>query len=108
MQRAESDRFNIIDVNLIFAARFVNADGAAHARFQSVFGAEFQSLRGAAEADALHLCFLVLQREIEMPGLGVAEIGNFAFHPHSGKRRRKQFADAARQFADGPDLALGN
>jgi hypothetical protein len=30
LQSAEADRLDVLDVNLVFAARFVNADGAAH------------------------------------------------------------------------------
>ncbi len=30
LQRAEADGLDVLDVNLVFAARFVNADGAAH------------------------------------------------------------------------------
>ena len=60
LQSAEANRFDIRDVNLIFAANIVDADGAAHRDVQAVFRPEFQSARLIAETDAADLCVRIL------------------------------------------------
>ena len=108
LQRAASDRFEMLDVDLIFAARFVHADGAAHGDVQAVLGAEFQAQQLLAEADAANLRFGVLQREVAVAGLRGVGVGDFAFHLDVGEFAREQVADARGEVADGPDAALGH
>ncbi len=55
LQRAEPDRLDIGDVNLIFAARVVDAERAAHRDVQSVFRFEFHPAHLIAKADAANL-----------------------------------------------------
>ena len=50
LQRAEADRLDVADVNLILAARFVDAERAAHGDVQAVLGAEFQSAQPDRES----------------------------------------------------------
>ena len=106
LQGADSGRFDVLDVNLIFAARLVHADRSAHDQLQSVLGPEFQPHRLRAETDALHLRLGVLQREIEMPGLRRAIVGDFALDPQVRELRGEHAADTRRQLRDAPDFPL--
>ena len=47
LQRAQADRLDVLDVNLIFAAGFVDADGTAYGDVQAVLGAELHSATGS-------------------------------------------------------------
>ena len=78
------------DVNLIFAAHFVDAERTANGDVQAVFGAELQSASLVAEADAANLRARVLQSEIQMSRLRRAVIGNFAFDPNVAERRVRE------------------
>ena len=107
LQRAQAHGLDVADVNLIFAARFVDAERAADGDVQAVLGAEFQQPRLIAETDAANLRSCVLQSEIEMAGLRRVVIRDFAFDPHIRKRALEQIADALGQLADFPDVPLG-
>ena len=96
LQRAEADRLDVGDVNLIFAARFVDAERAAHRDVQSVLGAELQAAHLIAKADAANLRARVLQREIKMPGLRRVVVRDFAFDPHVAECAFEQIARCAR------------
>ena len=63
LQRAQTDRLDILNVDLIFAAGFVHADGAAYGDKQAVFGAELHKAELVLEADAFDLGAVVFQRE---------------------------------------------
>ena len=79
LQRAASDGLEILDVNLIFAARFVNADRAAHGHLQAVFGTELDAALLLLEENAADLRAIVFQSEVEVAGLRFAAVGDFAF-----------------------------
>ena len=43
LQRAQAHRLDVADIDLIFAANFVDAERAAHGDVQAIFRAEFQA-----------------------------------------------------------------
>ena len=106
LQRAHSRRLDVLDVNLIFAARFVHADRPAHDQLQAVLGPEFQAHGLRAETHAANLRLGVLQREIEMSGLRRAVVRDFALDPKIRELRGKHAADSRGQFRDAPDFSL--
>ena len=108
LQRAEADRLDVFDIKLIFAAGFVDADGAAHGDVQAVLGTEFQAGKLGAETDAANLRAIILEREIEMAGLGGVRIGHFALDEDVGKLAGEEIADAHGEVAHRPDGAAGH
>src|SRR5215468_10460019 len=70
LQRAAAGRLHGLDVNLVFAARLVNADAAANRNFEAVFRTELHAAHLLFEPDAADLGFFVLECEVEVAGLG--------------------------------------
>ena len=95
----------MFDIKLIFAARFVDADRAAHGDVQAVLGPKFQACKLRAETHAANLRVIVLQREVEMAGLRGVRVGDFAFDENVREFTGKQIADAAGEVAHRPDRA---
>ena len=108
LQRAESDGLDAFYVDLIFAARFINAERAAHGDVQAVFKAELHGAQLGLEADHFYLRAVVLQGAVDVARLRFVAIGNFAFDPDVREVFGQQVADFAGQFADGEDAALGH
>jgi hypothetical protein len=83
------------DVELEIAAGLVERH--QHARFDvlAVLQSPADQLRAAAEHDAAHLRGAVLEREVDVPGRRVAEIGDFAGDPAQGKTRFEALAREA-------------
>ena len=106
LQGAETDGLDGLDIDLVFAARFVDAERAAHGDVQTIFGAEFDAALLLLEENATHLRTIVFQGEIDVAGLRGAAIGNFAFDPDVGEIAREQVTHFAGEFADGEDAAL--
>src|SRR5579859_1962351 len=94
LQRPQSHRLDVRNVNLIFTPRFVDADGAAHGDVQSILGTKLEAAHLIAKADATDLRLLVLQREVQMPRLSRAEIRDFAFDPQVREFVVEQIANA--------------
>ena len=95
----------MFDIKLIFAARFVDADGAAHGDVQAVFGAKFQARELRAKTDATDLCEIVLEREVKMAGLRRMRVGDLALDENVGELAGKQIADARGEISHRPDGA---
>ena len=108
LQRAEADRIDMGDVNLIFAARVVDAERTADGDVQTVFRFAFDSTHLIAEADAADLGARVFQGEVIMSRLRSAAVGDFAFHRNIRESAFEQFADAGGQLADFPGATLGH
>ena len=107
LQRAGAFGLDVFGGNLEFAAIFVDGDAAADNHLQAVGGAEAQQARGGAEHHDANLCVAIFQREVEMAGIGRAEVGDLAFHPRVGIFALDMRANGRDQFADFPDPALG-
>jgi len=103
-----SARFEILHVNLVLTALFVDADGAAHGDLQAVFGAELDAAPLLLEENAANLRAIVFQSEVDVAGLRFAAIGNFALDADVGKVFGEKVADAGGELADGPDGAGGH
>src|SRR2546428_6138391 len=69
LQRALPHQLDFLDVNLIFAALFVDADTAADGDLQAVLGAELDAALLLLEVNAANLRAVVLQSEIDVAGL---------------------------------------
>ena len=108
LQRAQTHRLDVFHVNLIFAARLVHADRAAHGDVQAILGPKFHPHELIAEAHASNLRASVLQREVEMARLRGVRIGHFAFDGNIGELPGQQIANARGEVADRPDPALGH
>src|SRR5260370_1218844 len=106
--RTARDRFEILHVNLIFAALLVDADGAADGDKKAVFGAELDAAPLLLEENAADLRAIVFQSEVDVTGLRFAAIGNFALNADVGEVFGEKIADAGGQLADGPDGAGGD
>ena len=105
LKRAEADGLDVLDVDLIFAAGFVDADRAAHGDVQAVLGAELDAALLLLEENAADLGAVVLEREVDVAGLGFAAVGNFAFDPDVGELFAEEVADAGGELADGEGAA---
>src|SRR6266403_2330519 len=108
LQGAKADRLDVLNVNLVFAARFIDADGAAHGDVQTVFGAELHGAELILEANALYLRALVFQSAIDVAGLGFVAIGDFASDPDIGKVAGEKVADLGGQLGDREGAAFGH
>ncbi len=108
LQSTESDRFDVLDIDLVFAARFVDADGAAHGDVQAVFGAELHGAELILEADAADLGALVFERAIDVAGLRFVAVGDFARDPDVGEVAGEEIADLGGQLGDGESAAVGH
>jgi hypothetical protein len=75
---------------------------------QTVFGAELDAALLLLEVNAADLRAVVLQGEIDVPGLGLAAVGDFALDANVGEILSKQVADFAGQLADRKGLAAGH
>src|SRR2546430_8633259 len=83
LQRAAPNGLEIVHVNLIFAAGFVDAYGAAHGHQQAVFGAELDAALLLLEIHAADLSAVVFQGEVDVAGLGLAAVGDFPLDARS-------------------------
>src|SRR5579883_234099 len=60
LQRAQPDGLDVFNIKLVFAARFIDADRAAHGDVQAIFGPEFQARELRAKTDTADLRVIVL------------------------------------------------
>src|SRR5882762_3395896 len=102
LERAETNGLQIFHVNLILAARFVDAEGTAHGHLQAVFGTELDAALLLFEKDAADLRAIVFQCEVDMAGLRFAAVGDFTLHGDVGEVFGEEVPDLGGEFADGP------
>ena len=74
LQRAGANRLKRFDNQLILALGLVDADAAARAHLQAVFGMKAYALVRAAIAGRAHLRELIFQGEVPVAGAGRVEI----------------------------------
>ena len=74
---------------------------------QAVLGTELDAALLLFEENAADLGAVVLEREIDVAGLGFAAVGDFAFDPDVGEILAEEVADAGGQLADGERAAGG-
>ena len=96
-ERADACRFNLVEDELVVAARLIEGGAAMHAHREAVG----QFARGQAEAVAValeqragDLCRIILEGEVKMAGGGAAQIADFAFDPDIAVITFKLGADA--------------
>ena len=80
-QHAFAGFLDVVDDELILAARLVEARARAHEDLLAVRELEAEAARGQAEHRAAHLRLGVLQRPIEMPGGGAGKVRDLALDP---------------------------
>src|SRR5262249_40674841 len=107
LQSAQTHGFNVFDVNLVVAALFIDADGAAYGDAEAVLGTELHEPQLILEANATDLGAFVLESAVDVAGLGFVAIGDFALDEDSVKGFAKQVADFCGELADGEDAAIG-
>src|SRR5689334_14941612 len=108
LQRAGAFGFQVLGGDLQFAAAFIDGDAAADDDLHSVVGAEAQQPGLGAEHHDTHLRGVVFQGEVEVAGLGGAEVRNLAFHPGIAKLAFQAGANVGDQGAYRPDTAFGS
>src|SRR6266404_3931122 len=108
LESAEADRLDVLDVNLVFASGFVDADGAAHGDVQAVFGTKLHGAKLIFETDALYLRAFIFQGAIDVAGLGFMAVGDFAGDPDVGKVASEKVADFGGQLGDREGATLGH
>src|SRR6185437_5062530 len=64
LQRPEANRLDVRDINLVFAAHFVDAERAANGDVQAIFGAKLQCAGLVSKAHAANLRGGIFQSEI--------------------------------------------
>ncbi len=107
LEGATAERLHGLDVNLIFAADFVDGDGAANGDFEAVFGTKLHAALLLLEEDAADLGALVLEGEIDVTGSGFAAVGDFALDGDVSEIFAKEIANARGEIADGKDAFFG-
>src|SRR6202035_5379938 len=95
------------DVDLVFAAGFVDADRAANGDVKTVLGTESQAALLLLEKDATDLGAVILEREVDVARLSFAAVGDFAFDPDIREILAEEVADAGGQFANGKSPPSG-
>src|SRR5215472_2926759 len=75
---------------------------------QSVLRTKLHQASLISEADAADLRAIILERAVDVAGLGFVAVGDLAFHPNIGEVSGEEIADARGQLRDGPDAPLGN
>src|SRR6266849_4904652 len=98
LQRAGADRLERFDNHLILALGLVHADAAPHTHLQAVFGTKTYALVRAAIARRAHLCELIFQSEVPVPGIGRVEIRDLALNPDGGETLFQLAADRCGQL----------
>ncbi len=86
LQSAFAFGFEELDDELIFSSGFINIYPPARHDLKAVLQFERNPLRIGTEHDRAELAHLVLQCEIQMPGMMTVEIGDLALYPEKRKR----------------------
>ena len=107
LQRSGAFGLDVFRRDLQFAAIFVDGDAPANDDLQAVGGTKTKQARGGAEHHDANLSVAVFEGEVEMSGLGGAEIRNFAFDPGIGIFAFDVGADGGDQVANLPYAAVG-
>ena len=107
LQRAVALRLHGFDVELVLAARLVDADPAAAQDLQPVLGLHLEVHGVLPEADAFELRLIVLEREVVVAAGGAAAVGDLPRHPHALEDILEQRADDRRQLGDGEGAPFG-
>src|SRR4029077_12063697 len=102
----ETNRLDMLDINLILAAGFVNTDRAAHRDMKAIFRTELHETKLAFKANAFDLRAIVFKCAVDVAGLRGMAVRDFAFHQDIGEIAREEVADRTGQLADGEDSAL--
>ena len=90
LERAFAGFLEMLDDELVFAARLVQAHARAGHHQHSLLGPESQQGIALPPHGAAHLGLGVLEREIPMAGGGRGEIRQFPFQPEHGQAGFKQ------------------
>ena len=84
-ERADARRFNLVEDELVVAARLVEGGAAMHAHREAVgklARGQAEAVTVALEQRAGDLRRVVLEGEVNMPGGGAAQIADFALDPN--------------------------
>ncbi len=106
LQGAEAGVLHVIDDELVFAARLVQADTRPHQHFLAVPGSEGTQHISLPEHGAAHLGGGVLEREIPVAGARPCEIGDLRLQPQAAEAALQQHPDLAVQPGNTVNVAL--
>src|SRR5262249_40928068 len=107
LERAVAVELERFDLQLVFAARFVDVDAAARQHRGAVLRLELQEPGGRPEADAAELGFGVLQCEVVVAAGGELDAGDLTRDPDIEKLLVEDSADGGVKLRDRKDIALG-
>ncbi|MCW0466403.1 hypothetical protein NB705_003476 [Xanthomonas sacchari] len=109
-QRAFAGFLQMIQHQLVVAARFVQGQAPARQHPQAFARHEPQPLALGLEHRAAHLRARILQGEIEVAGRGAGDVAQFAFHPGQREGALQQVAGQRVELAGAEDLvgAIGH
>ena len=107
LERAFAGFLEMLDEQLVFAARLVETHARAHQHRHAVLRPEADLRIPLAPHGAAHLRGAVLQREIPMAGGGGGEIRKFPFQPQQRQAGFQQQAHFFIEARDRVDVAFG-
>jgi len=86
LQRARPTRFGRFHDELVFAAGRISAEPRPAQNFHAVFQIKLhRPIAVLAKINRPDLAFVVFQREIDVSGLGAAQVGHLTFHPEQAE-----------------------
>ena len=107
LERAFAGFFEVLDHQLVFAARLVEPDARPHQHRHAVLGAKPDRGVPLPPHGAAHLGAAVLQRKIPMPRGRCGEIRKLSFEPQQRQAGFEQQAHFFIEARDAVDIALG-
>ena len=102
----QAARLNLLDHQLIVAARRVNADPATDQDLHPFSQILLELLGRAAPEHAADEGIRILEAQVNVPGAGTRERRNLAHHPDRGEVVFHQRLDLGGEMADRPDLGF--
>ena len=107
LERTDALRLELVDDQLVAAARRIHVEVAAAEDVEPVGQFELELRRRAAPHHGADLGQVVLEREVAVARLRPREVGDFAGDPHRRETAFEQVLDAGRELGDGERLRGG-
>ena len=105
-QRAFAGLFEMVEHQLVVAARLVQGQAATAEHLEAFARHELQPLALGLEHGATHLRTRVLEGEVQVAGAGSGDVAQFALHPYQRKGALQQVARQGVELAGREDGRL--